>query len=53
MSELDNRIREYLALKERIQELEEENERLKNRVQHLARRLRDCCSGAFVSIADE
>ena len=29
MSELDNRIREYLALKERIQELEEENERLK------------------------
>ena len=41
------------AMEKERDRLREENERLKNRVQHLARRLRDCCSGAFVAIADE
>ena len=39
------------AMERERDRLREENERLKNRVQHLARRLRDCCSGAFVAIA--
>ena len=57
VKELEEEIGNHKAENESIgtllSELEEENERLKNRVQHLARRLRDCCSGAFVAIADE